>query len=144
MADKRDYYEVLGVDRNADEEALKKAYRKLAKKYHPDMNPGDAAAAEKVRGIRQHLENGGTFADAVNETGLFDELHGRMIKMGSATGREDQVLGKLGELYEEQVEDDITRMVSIIEPTLVALLAIVIGAVLLTVLLPMAGILSSL
>ena len=105
---------------------------------------GDEAAAEKVRGIRQHLENGGTFADAVNETGLFDELHGRMIKMGSATGREDQVLGKLGELYEEQVEDDITRMVSIIEPTLVALLAIVIGAVLLTVLLPMAGILSSL
>jgi type IV pilus assembly protein PilC len=54
------------------------------------------------------------------------------------------VLGKLGELYEEQVEDDITRMVSIIEPTLVALLAVVIGAVLLTVLLPMAGILSSL
>ena len=105
---------------------------------------GDEAAAEKVRGIRQHLESGGTLADAGNETGLVDDVHGRMIKMGSATGREDQVLGKLGELYEEQVEDDITRMVSIIEPTLVALLAIVIGAVLLTVLLPMAGILSSL
>ncbi len=105
---------------------------------------GDKAAAEKVRGIRQSLENGGTFADAVTETGLFDELHGRMIKMGSATGREDQVLGKLGELYEEQVEDDISHAVSIIEPTLVALLAVVIGAVLLTVMLPMAGILSSL
>ena len=36
MADKRDYYEVLGVDKNADEAALKKAYRVLAKKYHPD------------------------------------------------------------------------------------------------------------
>ena len=46
---KRDYYEVLGVDRNADEAALKKAYRVLAKKYHPDMNPGDAEAEKKFK-----------------------------------------------------------------------------------------------
>lgn len=44
MADKRDYYEVLGVDKNADEATIKKAYRALAKKYHPDANPGDAEA----------------------------------------------------------------------------------------------------
>ncbi len=49
MAEKRDYYEVLGVDRNADDAALKKAYRQLAKKYHPDMNPGDKNAAEKFK-----------------------------------------------------------------------------------------------
>ena len=49
MADKRDYYEVLGVDRNADDATLKKAYRKLAKKYHPDMNPGDKEAEAKFK-----------------------------------------------------------------------------------------------
>ena len=49
MADKRDYYEVLGVDRNADDAALKKAYRVLAKKYHPDTNPGDKEAEAKFK-----------------------------------------------------------------------------------------------
>ena len=46
---KRDYYEVLGVDKHADDDALKKAYRALAKKYHPDMNPGDKEAEKKFK-----------------------------------------------------------------------------------------------
>lgn len=46
---KRDYYEVLGVDRGADDATIKKAYRQLAKKYHPDMNPGDAEAEKKFK-----------------------------------------------------------------------------------------------
>lgn len=46
---KRDYYEVLGVDRGADETTIKKAYRQLAKKYHPDMNPGDKEAEKKFK-----------------------------------------------------------------------------------------------
>ena len=46
---KRDYYEVLGVGRDADDAAIKKAYRALAKKYHPDMNPGDKEDRKSTR-----------------------------------------------------------------------------------------------
>jgi len=56
LSTKRDYYEVLGVDKSADEQTLKKAYRKLAMKYHPDRNPGDKEAEEKFKEINEAYE----------------------------------------------------------------------------------------
>ena len=53
MAAKRDYYETLGVNKSADKEAIKRAYRKLAKKYHPDTNAGDAHAEEMFKDVTE-------------------------------------------------------------------------------------------
>lgn len=53
MADKRDYYEVLGVNKGVSDAELKKAYRKEAKKYHPDLHPGDEEAAEKFKEVNE-------------------------------------------------------------------------------------------
>ncbi len=56
MAEKRDYYEVLGVDRNATDDMIKSAYRKLAKKYHPDLNPDDKTAEAKFKELGEAYE----------------------------------------------------------------------------------------
>ncbi|MBR6408083.1 MAG: molecular chaperone DnaJ [Clostridia bacterium] len=56
MADKRDYYEVLGVDKNATEDQIKKAYRQKAKQYHPDLNPGDKTAEAKMKEVNEAYE----------------------------------------------------------------------------------------
>ena len=50
---KRDYYEVLGINRGASEADIKKAFRKLARKFHPDVNPGDKTSEQKFKEIRR-------------------------------------------------------------------------------------------
>ena len=54
--DYKDYYQVLGVKRDADEKEIKRAYRKLARKFHPDHNPDDAAAEERFKDVTEAYE----------------------------------------------------------------------------------------
>ena len=56
MADKKNYYEILGIERNATPDEIKAAYRKLAMKYHPDRNQGSEEAAEKFKEINEANE----------------------------------------------------------------------------------------
>ena len=97
----------------------------------------DQESIDKVNFIRNEMK------EALSESGLFADFYNRMVKVGAASGHEPQVMEKIAEIYEQQVEDGLDHLISIVEPTLVALLSIVIGAILLSVMLPMAGVLSS-
>ena len=77
MAEKRDYYDILGIKRDASAETIKKAFRKLAKKYHPDMNPGDKEAEAK---FKEAQEAYAVLSDAEKRK-QFEEVFYRIQKM---------------------------------------------------------------
>lgn len=111
-----------------------------------EMLPGalnDPAAVAAVEKLRQCMQSGEGFADALAQSQIFEPLHCRMICMGAAVGRADQVMETVAHSCEESAEEGIARLVSIIEPTLVAFLCVVIGMILLSVMLPMIGAISS-
>jgi len=91
----------------------------------------------------QQLLQGASFAEAAEKSALFDPMHEKMIRFGSAAGTIDAVMGKLSGIYMEEADDAIHAVVAMIEPTLVAVLSVVIGGILLSVMLPLLSVLSA-
>src|SRR5947208_8035178 len=86
--DYKDYYKILGVDKNASQKDIQKAYRKLARKYHPDVNPGDKAAEEQFKEINEANE---VLSDPekrkrYDELGAYYQQYGRWPGPSGATG----------------------------------------------------------
>jgi type IV pilus assembly protein PilC len=92
---------------------------------------------------REHLLSGGSFADAAEKSGLFEPMHEKMIRFGTAAGKLDAVMDKLSGIYMTEADDAIHNVIAMIEPTLVAVLSIVIGGILLSVMLPLLSVLSA-
>ena len=89
------------------------------------------------------MEENGDFAAAVERAGLFSPLYLKMIRVGAEAGRTDQVMERVAQIYENEVEEGIQGLVSWIEPVLVGVLTLVIGGILLSVMLPLVSIMAS-
>jgi len=105
---------------------------------------GPGFVRDKLEEVGKMTRAGRSFSQAITDVGLFSPIYNRMVVVGFAAGRADAALAKVAEAYEDQVDDGFSKLVSTIEPTLVALLSVLVGAILLSVMLPMAGVLAGL
>ena len=98
MSQKRDYYEVLGVEKGADENVIKKAYRKVAMKYHPDRNPGDEAAEAKFKEAAEAYE---VLSDA-DKRARYDRFGHAGMGQGAGPGggfTMDDIFSQFGDIF---------------------------------------------
>ncbi len=92
---------------------------------------------------QKELLAGGSFSDAAEKSGLFEPMHEKMIRFGTAAGKLDAVMEKLSGIYMSEADDAIHNVIAMIEPTMVAALSVVIGGILLSVMLPLLSVLSA-
>lgn len=96
----------------------------------------------RLQACSERLEEGIPYYEAMKETGLFTGFHIQMIKVGNRSGRLDEVMQAISEDYEQQADTQMEKLISSLEPTMVAVLAAAVGAVLLSVMVPLVGVLA--
>lgn len=103
----------------------------------------DPKTKEKIVLMKSKMQAGSSFADAISSVQMFSGVYARMVTVGFKTGAIDAVMKKIADRYEEEIDDTIAKILGILEPTLVAILSIIVGMILLSVMLPLMGIMSS-
>ena len=99
---------------------------------------------QQIESLKQYIVDGSNSSEALNQAGIFNHLYSRMIFIGVKSGNVDVVLEKIATYYEEDTDRRLNNFISIIEPTLVISLSLVVGLILLSVILPLMGIMSGL
>lgn len=97
----------------------------------------------KIQLCKEQLSKGASFSDVLTQSGIFSHLHSRMISIGFRSGNLDEVMTKIAETYEKETDRKMQSIISVLEPTLVIILSVIVGIVLLSVILPLMGIMSS-
>ncbi|MDR3364677.1 MAG: type II secretion system F family protein [Clostridiales Family XIII bacterium] len=103
-------------------------------------NPGMYAKVDKLKKL---TEGGASFTDSVVATKIFSGMQGRMLTLGFKSGNLDNVMGQIADDYEKEVDDRLDNLISIIEPTMVAILCVIVGLILLSAMLPLLGVMST-
>lgn len=98
---------------------------------------------EKIKACEQSIAEGEGFSDAIRSADIFTGVQNRMISIGIKTGSMEQVMAQIAEQCDTAAENRINRLLSVLEPTLVAVLAVIVGFILLSVMLPLISIMSN-
>lgn len=104
----------------------------------------DPVFQEKLTLCQAQINEGKDLTEALAATGIFTGMYARMASIGSKTGSLDQVMNEIAELYQEDIDTRMNNLLAVLEPTLVVLLSLIVGVILLSVMLPLMGIMSSL
>lgn len=104
----------------------------------------NALFQKKLTHCRTLISEGAEFSAALTEAGIFSGIYGRMTALASRTGGLDTVMREISEKYEEELDARLNGLISVLEPSLVILLSVIVGIILLSVMLPLMGIMSSL
>lgn len=102
----------------------------------------DPVYQKKLDQCLEEMNHGGDFAETIRTSGVFKGIYARMASVGAKTGALDQTMAQIANLYQEEADRRIGQTISVLEPTLVVILSLIVGAILLSVILPLTGIIS--